>query len=86
MKKNKKTRLQRKEEKIIQRDVVIKALIDLIAKNKIGIPMQLFNVIKDIFKIDIQLDPEKMKKQEQVKSNDEVEVENVEKDEKTSSE
>lgn len=66
MKKNKKTRLQRRNEQIMQRDLVIKVLVAIIAKNNIGMPMKIFNVIKDMFNIDIVLDPKKTKEQNEI--------------------
>ena len=54
----KRTRLQKKDEAIKMRNSVIKLLVTIISNNKIGIPMQLFNMIKDMFGIDIALDQE----------------------------
>jgi hypothetical protein len=51
MKKNKKSRLQNKEKQIIIRNDIIKALIAIIVKNKIDIPVRLYDLIKNTFNL-----------------------------------
>jgi hypothetical protein len=51
--KNKRNKIQKRKDQIKIRDFLIKELVNIIIKNKIELPIKLFDLIKNLYKIEL---------------------------------